>query len=196
MSADVRGVGSSAPGELQDPVDNPSQFYVYANVMSQVALKCGTTIFQGRLLDAIQCINYLSKCKDVNSKKIAVIGWGECGVLALTLAANDVRVSACANIGGFADYKSLTSVEIPQYPASAYLWNVLSYYDLPEAAACISPRPLLLSGLLGPTRKLLEQDSVSNTYKQALEAYGIDGANDALQISARKVDIIEWLRGL
>ncbi|MCC6444381.1 MAG: acetylxylan esterase [Armatimonadetes bacterium] len=194
MNIEVRGAGSSAPGS--SPVTLMDSVVLSAEaIMTQNALMCGTNLFAGRVLDAMQCAAWLQDRPEVDRKSIALIGWGQGGLIALSAAALDNRIAACAAIGSLSTYLCLTETEKYVHPPSTFLWNVLAHYDLPEVAACIAPRPLLLAGPVDAMKRALPLHKAGQAYQTSLAAYRIAGASNALLLSDRSPDLERWLGG-
>ena len=58
--------------------------------------------------------------------------------------------------------------------------GVLQYYDLPDLAALIAPRPLTIKNPVDPLGKPVAQAELEKVYTKAIEAYKKAGASDKL----------------
>ena len=112
----------------------------------------------------------------------------------MTMSALRPRVAGCAAIGSLATYRSLIDSDRFTQPPSTFVWNVLANYDLPEAAAAIAPRPLLVAGPVDAAHKPLPVSSLQQTYKATTSAFAASAASRNLVLTADPSDILKWLR--
>jgi dienelactone hydrolase len=71
---------------------------------------------------------------------------GELTVPALFAAALDPRIESLYLAGGLISYRSLAETETYKAPLATFLVDVLAHTDLPQLAASIAPRRVVLSG--------------------------------------------------
>jgi hypothetical protein len=75
------------------------------------------------------------------------------------------------------------------------MWNVLSHYDIPEAAACIAPRALRLISPLDHQCEPLDFSELQAVYKPAYTAYHSADAETCLEIEKTgKLSTLDWLK--
>ena len=154
MSVEPRGVGATGVDADKERTRllldecNEEYLYVYSKeiYLTYNALEFGTSLFARRLLDVRQSLRYLSERSEVDPKRIVVVGRGEEGLLALGAAALDPRIAGCVALGTPVSYRMVVDKDLFAVPPGMAVWDVLSHYDLPEAAACVAPRPLWLGG--------------------------------------------------
>src|SRR5207247_8014082 len=88
--------------------------------------------------DVIAAVDYLSRRRDVDMRRIAVTGAGTAGVVALLAAAWDQRIGAV-----IADCRGTTYRDggegLPLLP------GILQVADVPQIASLAAPRPLWLA---------------------------------------------------
>jgi cephalosporin-C deacetylase-like acetyl esterase len=145
------------------------------------------------VLDALQSLGYVWTRPDVNANKVFAVGWGQGGLIALTMSALRPRVAGCATIGSLATYRSLVESNRFTQPPSTFIWNVLANYDLAEAAAAIAPRPLLIAGPVDPVQKPLVPPALGQTYAVTIATYRASGTKNALMITPNEPDVAAWL---
>src|SRR5262249_31316589 len=176
---EVRGVGrtgiDSAKERTEDLLDecNEEYLYIYSRemVLMHEALTNGTSLFAGRLLDVLQSFNYFSRQPEIDHDQIVVVGRSEGGLLALTAAAEEPRIAGSIVLGAPLSYRMLVDTDRYAVPPGILVWDVLSQYDLPEAAACVAPRPLRLSGGVDAMMKPVSRELTADVYRPALSAY-------------------------
>ena len=127
--------------------------------------------------DIAQAAAYLRRRSDIDPADIAVVGFGEAGALALFAAALDDRLAGAA-----APDLGQTYAQGRVKPITPHLLTVA---DLPQIAASVAPRRLLLGGIA-------DQDAFLVTHR----AYARLKARQALATSQEKLnsqDILGWL---
>lgn len=95
-----------------------------------------------KVLSAIDWFAYENKTAPV---PIAVMGYGEGGLLALYSAALDLRIQS-AIVSGYFDSRQ----ELWKEPVYRDLWGILSEFGDAELASLIAPRPLVVEACRGP----------------------------------------------
>jgi cephalosporin-C deacetylase-like acetyl esterase len=200
-SIEVRGVGrtgvDSAKERTEDQLDecNEEYLYIYSRemVLTHNALTNGTSLFAGRLLDVLQSFNYFVGRPEVDPRRIAVVGRGEGGVLALSAAAKELRIAGCVVLGAPLSYRMLVETDRYAVPPAMIVFDVLSHYDLPEAAACVAPRPLRLSGGVDAMMKRVSREVATGVYRPAVAAYAAARAGNSLVITEKEENWVEWI---
>ncbi len=110
-----------------------------------------------------------------------VIGVGTASVVALCAAALDSRLDAVATIGGLASYVSDVPYEKQRMGimAPGLLRDV---GDVPQIAALIAPRPLLIAGGVRGNSEPLGDQQLQDQFAWTRSAYKLSGAADSLRI--------------
>jgi dienelactone hydrolase len=146
LAVDVRGTGESAASDFEAATN---------------ALMSDRPLFGQRVWDvlrSVECLwNRVYVGLQVDKGRIACLGRGWGGLLALYAAALDERIAAAALWEAPCTYHDLL-VERPAFPASVYLFGVLRRFDLPDLIDEIAPRPLLLAEPVDGCRNPLELD--------------------------------------
>ena len=89
-----------------------------------------------KILAAVDC---LLVAKGSDSRKLAVVGWGEGGRLALYAAALDQRIDAACVSGYFASRQAVWNE-----PAERTVFRLLVEFGDAEVASLVAPRPLII----------------------------------------------------
>ena len=87
--------------------------------------------------DVSKCVDYLWGRGDVDRRRVAVVGVGDQGIVALLAAGLDERITAVAADCGDTTYRD-GGEGLPVIP------NLLRVADTPQLAALVAPRPTLL----------------------------------------------------
>ncbi len=141
-TADVRGRGQCTP---RPPSLGPryyfnrgEDFYVWDTLV------LGRPMLGGYVRDALETARWLRSRPEVDPARVWVIGHGTMGLVALFTLALDESLRGGVVESALSDYRSI--IENDQYttPFRAFLPGVLKRFDLPDVAAAIAPRPLLL----------------------------------------------------
>jgi cephalosporin-C deacetylase-like acetyl esterase len=94
-----------------------------------------------RVADAIRCVDRIAGREEVREDRIAMLGCGGGGLVALHAAALDERIRAVAAYETLASYRHITRAGDYTVPASSFLPGVLLRYDVPSLIGALAPRP-------------------------------------------------------
>jgi len=206
---DVRGVGETKPDSRRDPDSSE-------NNQANNELMLGETLLGRRLKDLRSVFAYLDSRQDLDEQRIGVWGdsfmpsnpptlaldelpqWQVGpdiqrqaeplgGLLAILAALYDDRVRAVAVRNGLVSYLSILDGRFAYVPQDIVIPGILEIGDLPDVAAALAPRPLLLEALVdGRNRSvpqaLLQQqlEPVINSYKKmAPSALSMQGEQES-----------------
>ena len=177
FSIDPRGMGetdpmaprSSKPAHFKDFVhDDESDFYYNS-------LRVGKTPLGQRVLDVTKAIDYLASRKEVDGQRISAIGHGLGGLIVLYSAALDERVASAAATRSLLSYEAIVENELYTHRFPTFAPGLLRDFDLPEVAAMIAPRPLLLANPVDQVHRIAPPDDVEKTYQPAAAFYKLAG---------------------
>ncbi|MBX3422572.1 MAG: dienelactone hydrolase family protein [Pirellulaceae bacterium] len=118
--------------------------YVY-----RPAFELGRHVIGYEIQKTLAAVDWLSALPDRHACPIAVAGYGEGGLIALTAAALDRRIDAALVSGYFGPREGMW-----QEPISRNLFGILSEFGDAELAQLIFPRPLLVDFRPGPELSL------------------------------------------
>lgn len=130
LAVDPRGVGESAPAA------GPRAAYT----LVQRAFLTGRTLVGMQTGDVLRAFDFLASRREVDSRRIAVIGKGNGGVVALYAAALEPRIARVACHNSPASYMEIVRAKMHQGIMEIVVPGVLRDFDLPDAAASIAPR--------------------------------------------------------
>ena len=149
-----------------------------------------------RTRDILRAVDYLETRSEVDRNRISAIGHGSGGVLVLHAAALDERIKSAASLGALISYAAIVGNEIYAHRSSLFPPAGLSKYDLPELAALVAPRPLLLLNAVDQIHQRVETDRVAQVYNSTSRFFDLAGAPKAFRIqhAASAAEILESYR--
>jgi cephalosporin-C deacetylase-like acetyl esterase len=189
FAVDVRGVGETAATDFEATTN---------------ALMTDRPLFGQRVYDTLRAVDCLWRriyCSvQIDKGRIACIGRGAGGLLALFAALLDERLAATVVWEAPASYKSLI-VEQPGFPASLYLFDVLNQFDLPHLMAGLAPRPLLVADPVDGERCHMTDEEVKDYSQWPRQVYAaLKAPPNTFQVFANLKkpttpgEIADWLR--
>ncbi|MGH9662670.1 MAG: alpha/beta hydrolase [Bryobacteraceae bacterium] len=146
------------------------------------ALGAGLTVLGVRTRDVLRALDYLQTRPEIDASRISAIGHGSAGVLVLHAAAFDERIRSMASMGALVSYASVVENEIYAHRASLFPRAGLTKYDLPELAALIAPRPLLLLNAVDQVHRPVEIERAAGIYSSTRKLYELLGAARVFRI--------------
>jgi pimeloyl-ACP methyl ester carboxylesterase len=176
---DVRGTGESAP---EDRRGRNSE----ENSLAATEFMLGNTLLGARLKDFRTVLAYLGERADVDSRRITawgdsfsppnpprltpdeITGWQMGpqiqhqaeplgGLLALLAALYDDRVRSVAVRGTLASYVSVLDDQFAYVPNDAIVPGILEAGDIPDIAAALAPRPVLIERPVDGRNRLVKE---------------------------------------
>jgi len=198
---DVRGLGETQY-RIQSKVDYFEPISgVEANMVYNSFL-IGKPMLAMRIKDALRAVDVLSRRSDADPSKIFVLGEGGAGVMAQFVAALDRRVAGVAVVNALLNYRQIIETGNYAIHVNLFLPQILRYFDLPDLAVGITPRPFLLLDSQDASKSPLPVETVRQELRLALQTYQLLGASARLSLqttpdrNAQLQAIFEWLNGL
>ena len=136
LALDPRGWVESAPPA------GPRGSYTRSYQMAMRAFLVGKSIVGMQTGDVLRAFDWLAARPDVDLKRIAIIGKGNGGVLALYAAALEPRIARVASEKAPVSYLSMVQAGIHAGVIGIVVPGVLRDFDLPDVAASLKPRPV------------------------------------------------------
>lgn len=144
----------------------------------KAAFLLGRTLVGMRVWDAFRALDYLESLPQVDPNRLACVGlsWG--GTHTLYTSALDDRVKVAVISGYFSSFKDVL-LDRDCCPCQ-YVPGILKVMDLPQIAALIAPRPLLIEdGLQDP---LYTPEVVRQEFQRLKHYYTLSGAPDKVEL--------------
>jgi dienelactone hydrolase len=116
-------------------------------------------LFGDRVTDLLAAIKH---------EHVRLIGRGMGALLALYAAALDERVETVVCDGGLISYRALAQCDRPAHGANVVVRDVLLHFDLPDVAALVAPRKLVLREPVDGARQPVPEAVVQSLYGPAV----------------------------
>ena len=179
LAIDVRGVGESRPVHIPD-LEGPWRPESYYSPHYELV---GHTMFGRRLHDVLRSLALLAERPEVDPEQLSIVGQGSCGLLALFAAALDERVATAVCCQSLASYRLVATREFHSWEPWTLVRGLLRVCDLPEVAACVAPRRLVLGGPVDHMRRRLTAGEVEKLYSWTRSVFHLFEADEAFVIS-------------
>jgi histidinol-phosphate/aromatic aminotransferase/cobyric acid decarboxylase-like protein len=135
--------------------------------------------------DLLGAFGVLESRGDVDPGRVAVLGKGHGGVLALVLAALEPTVEKVAVEGTVLSYLEIVRARYHEGQTAAIVPGVLRDFDLPDLAAALAARPLWVVDPRTPTGALVPMERARRELALATRAYERAGRPSALRVFLR-----------
>lgn len=182
LAIDARGTGETAPVGVNRERNYRGFVQDDETSLTYESLGAGVTMLGMRTRDVLCARDYLETRSDIDRSKISVVGQGSAGLLVLHAAALDERIRSVALSGALVSYAAVVDNEIYAHRPSLFPPAGLTKYDLPELAALVAPRPLLLLNAVDHIQERVELDRVAQTYSSTSRIFDLLGAKGAFRV--------------
>lgn len=179
VAPDLRATGETKPaaGALRGWPDHNS---------AEHALWIGRPLLGQWVFDVSGVLDWLALQPGLDRRRLALAGLGQAGVISLVAAGLfDDRVSACITVG-----MPTTYVTEEAYGPGTYLGllapGIVRWGDLPQLAALVAPRRLILADGVTPQAKKLVERQMKEAYGFTNHIYQLYKAVDKLEVSEGK----------
>jgi dienelactone hydrolase/pimeloyl-ACP methyl ester carboxylesterase len=177
LTLEMRGTGHSAPRAL--PRDRPN--YLGADVREAfLSLHLGRPLLGQRVQDVLAVIGWLRR--EQPGLEVSLWAAGSAAPVALHAAALDSRITGVVLKDFLASWSSVVRTPISHNQLCNVVPGVLAFYDLPDLAATLAPRPLVIKSLLDPAGKPLTRAETEKTYAGCRQAYRDHKAEDRFKL--------------
>jgi dienelactone hydrolase len=127
------------------------------------------------LWDDIRTVDYLASRPEVDRKRLACVGLSVGGYRSFLLAALDERIKTAVSVGWMTSYATQIRAHVLNTVGLTFhLVGLYRYLDLPDLAALIAPRPILI--INGSKDTLFNQDGIKAAYEKIDRCYAKAGA--------------------
>ena len=165
LTADLRGWGETVWRDETFDWSAERHAPLSADTMlANVGLMLGRWAVTQRVQDVLGLLAYLRSRPDVDPRRIVLVGRGGGGIVALHAAAVDGGVAGVAVYEALASYRSVVDAPEHAHSVADFLPGVLLHYDLPDLAAALAPRPLLVAAPRDATNRPLDPAAAAAAY--------------------------------
>jgi dienelactone hydrolase len=172
---DLRATGETKPrGGLAGAADHH---------VCEHALWVGRPLLGQWIFDTFCVLDWLGIQKRVDRRRLAVIGIGPAGIVALGAAAlGEDRIASAAALGSYSTY-----VTDEPYAPGMYMGllapGILHWADVPHLAALAAPRRVILAGSITPQAKKLGEKEMQEAYSFPRAIYKLYKAEDKVTLA-------------
>lgn len=149
--------------------------------------------------DVLRIVQYLQARPDVGTISVACYNNLASAVLH-AVATTSVPVERVAVIASIATYAMVAGERYYDMPHWMEMHGTLTGYDLPDLAAALAPRPLLLAFPTDQLQRPLSPETAQTSYAFAAGVYAAQGHGDRLRVvsggyseQAAVLALQEWL---
>ncbi|MBM4040743.1 MAG: hypothetical protein FJ290_19745 [Planctomycetes bacterium] len=181
LAIDVRGIGEAhsigaIPRDYAFMGTDGYHFYQYGML--------GHTLVGRRVHDVLRGLALLAERPEVDAERLSIVGQGSGGILALFAAALDGRAGTAVCCQSLLAYQAIATNEFHSWRPPDFVPGILRVCDLPQVAACVAPRRLVLAGPVDHMRRRVAQPEAEAAYAFAQSVYALFGAEENLVLSA------------
>lgn len=164
MSIDARGFGETRPD-----LDTHDHFFTYFadHDDAETAILLGKTLVGMRAADISRGIDLLAARPDVDASQLSAIGRGAAAVAMLHAAAFDPRIRKLVVDEMLVSYDAIVTHRIHRQMFEQIVPSALKFYDLPDLADSLAPRPLWIINAVNPLGQVLPAPEVRARYARA-----------------------------
>jgi hypothetical protein len=165
-AADVRGVGDLTP-EYGRGSPSYARDHAGEEAYGWASLILGRPLAGQRAADILALVSALREHPAARGRRLRLCAAGRLAVPALFAAALDGRIDELYLSAPLVSYRSILETEEYSVPFSNFVPSILRHKDLPEIAASITPRPVLMAGVVDAKGDRMDPDEVHRIYRAA-----------------------------
>ena len=186
--AAVLAIDTRGTGETREELDRTDAFFTYFGAFESgmTALLVGRTLTGLRAQDVVRAVDFLASRDDLEMESLSAYGQGAAAPVLLHAAALDQRIRGVVLNRMLASYQSVIAEKISRRVFENVIPGVLAHYDLPDLAASLAPRAVMVVNPVNPRGQRLELPQARREYEIAQAAFQLSGAASSLVISETK----------
>jgi dienelactone hydrolase len=160
---DLRGIGDLTPEFGRAAARNARE---HANDESYAwsSLVLGKPLAGQRVTDLLAVVQGLCSRPDLNGRRLVLAARGTPAVPALFAAALEPAIDGLYLAGGLVSFQSIVETEDYNHPFGNFVPNLLLHTDLPELAASMAPRRVVLAGAVDGAGRKMAPEEVRKQY--------------------------------
>ncbi|HYM10286.1 MAG TPA: prolyl oligopeptidase family serine peptidase, partial [Bryobacterales bacterium] len=163
---DLRGVGDLLP-EFGRGSARYARSHEVEDDYAWGSLILGKPLLGQRVADVLAVASALRHHPALTGRHIVIAAQEKMTVPALFAAALDPGIESLYLSGGLVSFRSIVETEQYRYPFANFLPHVLEHTDLPEIAASLAPRRVVLAGAVDAAGDTVSAAEVQRTYEKA-----------------------------
>ncbi len=183
IAADVRGIGVTRASGASSLSDGEfGQLFDMDTGVAYAAWSMDLSLLGMRVQDVVRCVDYTMQREGVDTRRLHVIGKGQASLWCLYAAVLDERIPNLICTGGLLSYRSLAQADRSLYGGDIFVPEILQHFDLPDLAAILAPRPLVLIEPKDAMKKTVDARLANEAYRGTRAAYLAAGAGEKFRI--------------
>ncbi|HKW97437.1 MAG TPA: acetylxylan esterase [Bryobacteraceae bacterium] len=184
LSLDARGLGETRVSREINATDFDRYFGDYDSAMTAILI--GKTMPGMRAQDIVRGIDLLAVRPDVDAANIFGFGKDAGAVPMLYAALLDSRMRRVALEGMLVSYDWVIQHPIHRQIFEEIVPSALRYFDLPDLAAALAPRPVWVVNAVDALGHPVAMSEIRGAYTSAIRAFEKHGAGNELHLAERK----------
>ncbi|MFN7996316.1 MAG: acetylxylan esterase [Bryobacteraceae bacterium] len=162
-AADVRGVGDLTP-EVGRGAPGYTISHAGDDDYTWASLMFGKPLLGQRVTDILALASALRAHPALGGRPLRVAASGRLAIPSLFAAALDPAISSAYLVGGLVSYRSVVETENYSTTFADFVSGILLHTDLPEVAASMAPRKLILAGTLNAAGQPADAGAMRTLY--------------------------------
>jgi dienelactone hydrolase len=162
-AVDIRGVGALLP-EYSPGQGEYAAWHKQEENYAWASLILGKPLLGQRVTDILAVTTALRKHPATTGRRIRLAAAGRLTTPALFAAAIDDAIEALYLSGGLTSFQDIVQSETYTESLANFVPGLLNHTDLPDVAAGIAPRRIILAGSLGPNGQTAGTSGVRQQY--------------------------------
>ena len=163
---DLRGMGDLTPEFGRHAARNARE-HANDEMWAWSSLALGKPLAGQRVADLLAVVQGLRARPDLHGKRLILAARGFPSVPALFTAALEPEIHGLYLAGGLVSFQSIVDTEDYEHPFGNFVPNLLAHTDLPELAASMAPRRVILAGAVDGAGRRMAAEDVRKLYPDA-----------------------------
>lgn len=194
---DLVGTGEMTMRDFQGGTDDPrAPVWLWFGSVS-----VGRSVVGIQAADLVSLVRHLQRRPEIEAGGVRALARGEMASVLLHAAAFEPAISAVALVDPLVSYQSLVETRLyqPRFVTGGVA-GMLTAYDLPDLAASLAPRPLLVLNAVDAAGSPLDAEHAASALAAARDRYARAGDAARLRVlrtgagAAARAAVAEWLR--
>jgi hypothetical protein len=163
---DLRGTGDLAP-EFSRHAARSAREHADEESWAWSSLILGKPLAGQRVTDVLAVVRGLRTRQDLSGRRLIVAARGAATVIAMFAASVEPAIDRLYLAGGLVSFQNLVETEDYDHPFGNFVPNLLLHTDLPELAAAMAPRGIVLASAVDGAGRKLPLEDVRKQYGSA-----------------------------
>jgi hypothetical protein len=165
-SPELRGIGDLTPEYGRHAARNARE-HANDEMWAWSSLILGKPLAGQRVTDLLAVVQGLRLRQDLKGRRLILAARGNPAVPALFTAAIEPAIDGLYLAGGLVSFQSIVDTEDYSHPFGNFVPNLLLHTDLPELAASMAPRRVVLAGAVDGAGRTVGAEDVRKQYGSA-----------------------------